>query len=489
MSVVQERTRPDVTAKNNAKKKRVVPVKKKKKKKNPDVNDPVPDLIIDEHYCGWMQRNALVGILGRRRSGKSYCLRQIAYEMQFSRIAGFAGGYDSGKMISTYVPDTYVHYGFDASKVHAIMVDQEQVHIRGEMDPSVDTDCAMFLDDLAYERKIMYSKALGELAKNGRHISMFVAITAQYCFDMPPGVRGQLDYLFVYKEMTHDNRRKMFKAYFGVFPDYDVFNDVLVATTAEHHCLVLDTSSKSSKVENSIFYFKATFELPKFTLGDPIFIAYHEMYYKNPRAQALQEAQAKTVDTRLQKVIDARLAKQKLRQDNMPKRRQRDDNESESHLPLVHVIKRPRERAESEQILPSKEQKLIARLEETTEQLERQTAEETHRTEDLTQIFDDLKRQAKDQAEVIAEAEGKAKDLLARIDERNLRSATKRSELVRLNKRRKFQERVEAEMAADEEQFRRLVKRHNERQDAIYFRPDQDDTFDLVSAMLSNGIF
>jgi hypothetical protein len=262
-------------------------------------------LNLDEFSCGWMKRDSLALLLGRRRSGKSYALRQIAYELRFRRMVAFAGGYDAATMLATYIPDTYVHYGFEEDRAMAILFEQKQRHIKHELEASLDADFAFFIDDLAYDQKAMRCKTMDELAKNGRHEETFVAVTAQYCMDVAPGVRCNIDYLMVYKEMTHKNRKAMYTEYFGIVETLKLFNDILNMTTNKYCALVLDSTESVSGLEDCLMWFRSTFDLPKFEVGDEVYRAFHLLYYKDPTAKLRKSIEGQMAEQRLSKLQSA----------------------------------------------------------------------------------------------------------------------------------------------------------------------------------------
>ena len=79
----------------------------------------------------------------------------------------------------------------------------------------------------------------------------------QYLLGIPPGLRTQVDYLFICKETKQNNKRKLFDHYAGMFPNFDMFNKVLVECTKDRGCLVIDNSTNSDKLEDQVFWYKA----------------------------------------------------------------------------------------------------------------------------------------------------------------------------------------------------------------------------------------
>jgi hypothetical protein len=84
---------------------------------------------------------------------------------------------------------------------------------------------------------------------------------------IPPLLRTNIDYVFILREPYVQNRRRIFENFAGVFPSFDVFCQVMDQCTENFECLVIHTNSKSNKLEDQVFWYKAT-DHPPFHLCD-----------------------------------------------------------------------------------------------------------------------------------------------------------------------------------------------------------------------------
>ena len=105
-------------------------------------------------------------------------------------------------------------------------------------------------------------------------------LAMQYCMDLSPDLRCNIDYIFILRENILQNREKIWKNFFGIFPTFDMFNQVMTACTENYECLVLDNTSKSNKIEDVVFWYKADLH-PPFKAGHPKFWKIHKEHY-NP---------------------------------------------------------------------------------------------------------------------------------------------------------------------------------------------------------------
>ena len=63
-----------------------------------------------------------------------------------------------------------------------------------------------------------------------------------------------------------------------MFPTFDTFRTVLISCTEGYDCLVLDNTSRSNAVENSVFWYRANPER-KFRIGSKELWDYHKKNY------------------------------------------------------------------------------------------------------------------------------------------------------------------------------------------------------------------
>jgi len=68
--------------------------------------------------------------------------------------------------------------------------------------------------------------------------------------DMTPMIRTNVDYVFALRDNVRQNRENLYKAFFGVFPSFDTFCQVMDSCTENYECLVLDNTSKSNRIQD-----------------------------------------------------------------------------------------------------------------------------------------------------------------------------------------------------------------------------------------------
>ena len=98
-------------------------------------------------------------------------------------------------------------------------------------------------------------------------------LALQHCLSIDPSLRTNVDYVVCTACGNHQEKRKLFQSFFGVFKSYSSFDQVFTQLTSDRKCIVLDQTQPSPSVENSIYWFKADLEAEKasFRLCKPIF--------------------------------------------------------------------------------------------------------------------------------------------------------------------------------------------------------------------------
>jgi hypothetical protein len=127
---------------------------------------------------------------------------------------------------------------------------------------------------------------------NGRHWKIFFMLTMQYCMDLTPDLRANVDYVFILRENVIQNREKLYKSFFGIFPSFEMFNQVMNTCTENYECLVLDNTSKSNKIQDCVFWYKAKMR-QNFKIGSPTIWNFHKKNY-NPKHDSTDTSKVHT---------------------------------------------------------------------------------------------------------------------------------------------------------------------------------------------------
>jgi hypothetical protein len=122
---------------------------------------------------------------------------------------------------------------------------------------TIDPRAFVILDDCLYDATWTRDKMMRLLFMNGRHWKIMLIITMQYPLGIPPTLRTNIDYVFILRENYIANRKRIYENYAGMFPTFESFCQVMDQCTENYECLVINNNSKSNKLQDQVFWYKA----------------------------------------------------------------------------------------------------------------------------------------------------------------------------------------------------------------------------------------
>jgi len=209
-------------------------------------------------------KGPVVVLIGRRDTGKSYIVRDLLFHHQDIPIGTVISGTESGNgFYSQHIPKLFIHDEYNTSIIENILKRQKQVlrQIKREMESykksSIDPRAFVILDDCLYDASWTRDKMMRLLFMNGRHWKIMLIITMQYPLGIPPNLRTNIDFVFILREPYIKNRRIIHENYAGMFPTFESFSQIMDQCTENYECLVINNNSKSNKLQDQIFWYRA----------------------------------------------------------------------------------------------------------------------------------------------------------------------------------------------------------------------------------------
>jgi len=227
-------------------------------------------------------------VIGKRGTGKSTLVTDLLYHKRNIPVGVVMSATEEGNhYYKQFIPDLFIYGDYSKDTIEKVIARQKKLVALNKMDPAF-----ILLDDCMYNKSFMKDTCIRQCFMNGRHWKIFFLMTMQYCMDLSPDLRANVDYVFVLRENVIQNRERLYKAFFGVFPSFDLFNKVMSACTENFECLVLDNTSRSNKLEDCVFYYKAPIR-KGFRIGSDAMWKYHQSHYK-PNATSNPNLDKKT---------------------------------------------------------------------------------------------------------------------------------------------------------------------------------------------------
>ena len=223
-----------------------------------------------------IEPNRVLLFIGKRNTGKSTLVKDLMwYNRRIPIGMIMSPTEESNSFYSNMIPDLFIYHDYDADAVDKLIKRQKKAVKKKMPNPNA----FLLLDDCMYDsKKITKDKNIRYIFMNGRHVKLMLYLTMQYCMDLSPDLRANIDYVFVLRENIIANKEKIYKNFFGIFPTFDIFNQVMTSCTENFECIVLDNTSRSNNIEDVVFYYKANVR-GNFKIGSSEFWQHHRKYY------------------------------------------------------------------------------------------------------------------------------------------------------------------------------------------------------------------
>lgn len=245
----------------------------------------IKDISINKYYGFELDGNHLFFLDNLIVTHNSWLVRDIFYHHKHipSGIV-FSGTEEANPFFGDFIPDCFIHEEYEAEIIEKIMnkqkkriKDAKRAGVENGKTPSNNV-FIVFDDMLADAQNWKNDKIIKEIFFNGRHYNFLFILTMQYALAIPPGLRGNIDYVFVFNEPSIKNRRKIYEDYAAIIPSFDHFCNILDACTQNHECLVIKTSGNSPNLNDNIFWYKAE-PHKNFRVGHYKLWKYHNKHY------------------------------------------------------------------------------------------------------------------------------------------------------------------------------------------------------------------
>ena len=209
-------------------------------------------------------KGPVVVLLGKRDTGKSFLVRDLLYYHQDIPIGTVISGTEEGNGFYTkMVPKLFIHNEYNTAIIENVLKRQRTVlkQIKKEVETfkrsTIDPRAFVILDDCLYDATWTRDKLMRLLFMNGRHWKIMLVITMQYPLGIPPTLRTNIDFVFILRENYIANRKRIYENYAGMFPTFESFCQVMDQCTENYECLVINNNSKSNKLQDQVFWYKA----------------------------------------------------------------------------------------------------------------------------------------------------------------------------------------------------------------------------------------
>ena len=254
-------------------------------------NRPVKNLRLSKFDMSRIADDSVVVFIGKRNTGKSFLIKDLLWNKKTFPVGAVISGTEGANAFySQLVPSIFIHEEFSPTIISNVIQRQQMVtkHMlkqrqAGGPAANIDRRTFVIMDDCMYDNKWISDKFIRSLFMNGRHYGILYILALQYVMGIPPVLRGNVDYVFILRENMVANRRRIYEQFAGVFPTFEFFCQIMDQCTENYECLVIHNGSKSNRLEDCVFWYKAE-PRPDFKIGS------REMWLKSAEIERQKEA-------------------------------------------------------------------------------------------------------------------------------------------------------------------------------------------------------
>ena len=161
-------------------------------------------------------KGSVVIMIGKRNTGKSFLTKDLLWYKRDIPIGTVISGTEgANQFYSKIVPPLFIHEEYSAEiianslKRQKLVVqkmrEQEEQYGQSNIDPHA----FVILDDCLYDNSWTKDTNIRSLFMNGRHYKVLMIITSQYSLGIPPNLRCNVDFVFIFRENIVNNRKRL----------------------------------------------------------------------------------------------------------------------------------------------------------------------------------------------------------------------------------------------------------------------------------------
>jgi len=198
-------------------------------------------------------------LIGKRKSGKSIAIKDLLHSKRDIPIGQVISGSEhANPFFSDFFPTSYIEEEYDTELISDIINRQKKIKEYAKRNPqkNIDTRFMVVFDDCLHDNKWKNKKEIKNIFMNGRHFDITFVLAMQYVCGIPPILRTNVDYIFLFRDFSNQNRKKLYDSFGAAIPDFKMFCR-LMNSLGKYECLVLCASADNVKFENQCMYFKA----------------------------------------------------------------------------------------------------------------------------------------------------------------------------------------------------------------------------------------
>lgn len=215
---------------------------------------------VDDKFGG-----SKVVVIGKPGTGKSTLIKSLLYAKKHVIPTGivFSGTEDTNGFYSKFFPSTFIYNEYNRDNLERFITRQKQAYKKKLENPWA----VCLIDDCTDDRKIFNDPMMVSMYKRGRHWKMLYILSLQYCLDIKPAIRANVDGVFLLKVTGVKQLKQLYENYAGMVPDFDTFCQIMKQVTQNYTALYIDNTNPNGDWKEQLYWYKADIPPNDFKFG------------------------------------------------------------------------------------------------------------------------------------------------------------------------------------------------------------------------------
>jgi len=231
-----------------------------------------------KNYMKPDQGGSKIVVIGKPGTGKSVLIASILYAKRHIIPAALAmsGTEDSNGFYRTIMPSTFVYNSYN-EEVLRKMIQRQKLAKKHLKNPWL----VVLIDDCTDNPGVFRKPLQQGMYKNLRHWAALYILSLQYCMDILPVIRNNVDGVFILRETNLKSRRSLYENYAGIIPSFDLFCQLMDQITDDYTAMYIHNSTTVNDWKECVYWYKASKVPENFKFGVQDYWEFHDQRY-NP---------------------------------------------------------------------------------------------------------------------------------------------------------------------------------------------------------------
>lgn len=190
-------------------------------------------------------QNPQILIIAKRGSGKTVLVQHILYKLGiFSKLM---------KNTTIISPTKDYSNKYEGADIHFQLTEDILNRVISKQKKNIELPGVIVMDNCLACSMPSYNNIM----MNGRHYNLTTITTISDPLGLSPSMRINFDYIFMLKESSTINKKKLWENYASMFPNFECFDKAFSKLTENYSCMVINNRSQSDNLDDQVYWFKA----------------------------------------------------------------------------------------------------------------------------------------------------------------------------------------------------------------------------------------